>query len=114
MFRTSVGHDLFNWLANFAKGYLHNAWYGAQFVFGDAAANSGVFAISVFPAIIFFASTVQMLYYVGAIQWLLRKMSVVFIKVLNITGAESIVAIASVSFFLKVSITSIFYTNRMI
>ena len=95
VFRTSVGHDIFNWLAQFAEGYLHNAWYGAQFVFGDAAANSGVFAIGVFPAIIFFAATVQMLYYVGAIQWLLKKMSVVFITVLDITGAESIVAIAS-------------------
>ncbi|KAI8052682.1 Na+ dependent nucleoside transporter C-terminus-domain-containing protein [Thamnidium elegans] len=95
VFRSSVGHDIFNWIANFAEGFLHNAWYGAQFVFGDAAANSGVFAINVFPAIIFFASTVQILYYIGAIQWLLRKMSVICIKVLGITGAESIVAIAS-------------------
>lgn len=97
VFRSTVGHDIFNWCANFAEGYLHNAWYGAQFVFGDAAANSGVFAIGVFPAIIFFASTVQMLYYVGAIQWLLKKMSVVFITLLGISGAESVVAIASVS-----------------
>lgn len=100
VFRSSVGHDIFNWIANFAEGYLHNAWFGAQFVFGDAAANSGVFAINVFPAIIFFASTVQILYYIGAIQWLLRKMSVICIKVLGITGAESIVAIASVSLYI--------------
>ncbi|KAI7898998.1 Na+ dependent nucleoside transporter C-terminus-domain-containing protein [Cokeromyces recurvatus] len=95
VFKTSAGHDIFSWLASFAEGYLRKAWYGAQFVFGDAAANSGVFAMNVFPAIIFFASTVQMLYYVGTIPWLLKKLSVVCISVLNISGAESIVAIAS-------------------
>jgi CNT family concentrative nucleoside transporter len=97
VFRSSVGNDLFTWIAKFAEGYLHNAFYGAQFVFGDTAANAGTFALSVFPAIIFFASTVQMLYYVGAIPWVLKKMSVVCMAVLQISGAESIVAIASVS-----------------
>ncbi|KAI9470711.1 MAG: Na+ dependent nucleoside transporter C-terminus-domain-containing protein [Benjaminiella poitrasii] len=95
VFKSSVGHDIFSWLATFAEGYLRHAWYGAQFVFGDAAANSGVFAISVFPAIIFFASTVQMLYYIGTIPWLLKKLSVVCMAVLNVSGAESVVAIAS-------------------
>jgi CNT family concentrative nucleoside transporter len=41
-----------------------------------------------------------MLYYVGAIQWVLKKVSVVFIAVLGISGAESIVVAATVSTFL--------------
>lgn len=97
VFRSTAGHDIFNWVAEFAEGYLQNSFYGAQFVFGDTAANAGTFALNVFPAIIFFASTVQVLYYLGSIQWLLKKMSIVFITILDITGAESIVAIASVS-----------------
>jgi CNT family concentrative nucleoside transporter len=97
VFRSSVGHDLFKWIAGFAEGYLHNAWYGAEFVFGTAAVNANTFALNVFPALIFFASTVQMLYYLGTIQWLLKKIAVIFIAVLGISGAESIVAIASVS-----------------
>ena len=97
VFRSSVGHDLFKWIAGFAEGYLHNAWYGAEFVFGTAAVNANTFALNVFPALIFFASTVQMLYYLGTIQWLLKKIAVIFIAVLGISGAESIVAVASVS-----------------
>lgn len=97
VFRTSVGHDLFQWIADFAESYLHNAYYGTEFVFGAVAANANTFALNVFPAVIFFASTVEMLYYLGTIQWVLQKLAVVFIAVLDISGAESIVAVASVS-----------------
>jgi CNT family concentrative nucleoside transporter len=99
VFRTNVGHDLFQWIANFAESYLHNAYYGAEFVFGTAAVNANTFALNVFPAIIFFASTVQMLYYLGTIQWVLKKLASVFIAILGVSGAEAIVAVASVSFF---------------
>jgi CNT family concentrative nucleoside transporter len=92
-----VGHDLFQWIANFVESYLHNAYYGAEFVFGTAAMNANTFALNVLPAVIFFASTVQMLYYLGTIQWVLEKMAVVFISLMGISGAESIVAVASVS-----------------
>lgn len=97
VFRTGPGHDIFQWIADFAEAYLHNAYYGTEFVFGTAAANANTFALNVFPAIIFFASTVQMLYYLGTIQWVLKKLAVVFIAVLGISGAETIVAVASVS-----------------
>lgn len=92
-----MGHDLFNWIATFVEEYLHNAYYGAEFVFGTTAANTGTFALNLFPAVIFFASTVQMLYYLGTIQWVLKKMAAVFISVMGVSGAESIVAVASVS-----------------
>lgn len=68
-------------------------------MFGTAAANAGTFVLNVFPAFIFFASVVQMLYYLGTIQWVLGKVSIVFIHLLGISGAESVVAVASVSFF---------------
>ncbi|KAI7907774.1 Na+ dependent nucleoside transporter C-terminus-domain-containing protein [Cokeromyces recurvatus] len=95
VFRTSVGHDIFQWIAGFAEGYLHNAGYGAAFLFGETAVQANTFALNVFPAIIFFGSTVQMLYYLGTIQWLLKKLSIIFISILSISGAESIVAVAS-------------------
>jgi CNT family concentrative nucleoside transporter len=90
-----VGQDIFQWLSTFAQSYLGMSYFGTQFVFGDATANSGVFAVSVFPALIFFAATVQILYYYGALQWLLQKCAVVFVAVLQVSGAESIVAVAS-------------------
>jgi CNT family concentrative nucleoside transporter len=96
VFRSSVGHDIFDWASKFAQGYLSKAHYGTAFVFGDTVANASAFAVSVFPALIFFAATVQILYYFGALQWLLGKCSFVFTRLLGISGAEAVVAVASV------------------
>ncbi|KAI8371313.1 Na+ dependent nucleoside transporter C-terminus-domain-containing protein [Choanephora cucurbitarum] len=95
VFRSTAGHDIFSWLATFAEGYLSKAWHGTDFVFGDTVANAGIFAVSVFPAIIFFAATVQVLYYTGTIPFLLKYLSRACMKILNVSGAESIVTIAS-------------------
>ncbi|KAI8876963.1 hypothetical protein K501DRAFT_298534 [Backusella circina FSU 941] len=95
VFRTSVGHDIFRWIADLIESYLHMAWYGTSFVFGEAVANSGIFAVSVFPALIFFASTVQVLYYLGTIQWLLKKAGVIFMAILSISASEATIVVAS-------------------
>ncbi|KAI8332924.1 Na+ dependent nucleoside transporter C-terminus-domain-containing protein [Chlamydoabsidia padenii] len=95
VFRSSAGHDIFAWASAFAQGYLSKAHYGTAFVFGDTVANASAFAVSVFPALIFFAATVQILYYFGALQWLLAKCSFVFTRLLGISGAEAVVAVAS-------------------
>ena len=57
----------------------------------------GVFAVTVFPAIIFFASTVQLFSHVGALQWFLSGFVVIFVYLLQVLGAEAVVAIVSVS-----------------
>ncbi|KAI9304463.1 Na+ dependent nucleoside transporter C-terminus-domain-containing protein [Cunninghamella echinulata] len=95
VFRTSVGNDIFEYLSIFVKGALSKAYYGTQFVFGDTVADAKVFAVSVFPTLIFFSGIVQILYYIGAIQWFLSKSSVIFTVLLDISGAESVVAVAS-------------------
>ncbi|KAI8084105.1 Na+ dependent nucleoside transporter C-terminus-domain-containing protein [Gilbertella persicaria] len=95
VFRCTVGHDIFQWASTFAQGYLEKATNGTSFVFGTATAESGVFAVTVFPSLIFFAATVQVLYYFGALQWLLKKCAVFFMSLLQVSGAESIVAVAS-------------------
>ncbi|KAI9356811.1 Na+ dependent nucleoside transporter C-terminus-domain-containing protein [Pilaira anomala] len=95
VFRTSVGSDIFNWLSSFAQTFLSKAHYGTAFVFGDVVADSGLFAVTVFPTLIFFAATVQILYYYGILQWLLQKCAVFFVALLQVSGAESVVAVAS-------------------
>ncbi|KAI8096920.1 Na+ dependent nucleoside transporter C-terminus-domain-containing protein [Halteromyces radiatus] len=95
VFRSSAGHDIFTWLSNFAKGYLGKAAEGAAFLTSEDIVNKGFFAISVFPAVIFFAATVQILYYLGALQWILKKSATVFVALLDISGCEAVVAVAS-------------------
>ncbi|KAJ2768330.1 hypothetical protein IWQ56_002977, partial [Coemansia nantahalensis] len=93
--KTEWGSDLFSWLAEIASGFLAFSRYGARLLFGQGALDSGAIAVILFPAIIFFAAFVQILYYLGGVQWLLQRMGWFFYKLLDTSGAESIVASAS-------------------
>jgi CNT family concentrative nucleoside transporter len=55
----------------------------------------GWFLVSVIPAIIFFVSFVQLLYYWGWLQWAIRKFATIFFYGMRVSGAEAVVAAAS-------------------
>ncbi|KAJ2157446.1 hypothetical protein GGF46_004507 [Coemansia sp. RSA 552] len=93
--RTRWGSGLFSWLADVASGFLGFSRFGAGLLFGQGALESGAIAVTMFPAIIFFASFVQVMYHLGAVQWLLRHMGWFFYKLLHTSGAEAVVAAAS-------------------
>ncbi|KAJ2157447.1 hypothetical protein GGF46_004508, partial [Coemansia sp. RSA 552] len=94
--KTQWGSDLFTWLADMARSLLDFSRYGTEFLFGDDILSSNVsFVLSVFPAVIFFASLVQMVSYFGGMQWLLRNLGRVFQKLLDTSGTESVVAAGS-------------------
>ncbi|KAJ1951409.1 hypothetical protein FBU59_000174 [Linderina macrospora] len=93
--KTNWGNDLFQWIASRAADLLYFSHYGTVFLLGDDIANLGVFTISVFPAVVFFAAFVQMVYYLGGMQWLLKHLGWFFQQTLDTSGAESIVAAAS-------------------
>ncbi|KAL0086392.1 Na+ dependent nucleoside transporter C-terminus-domain-containing protein [Phycomyces blakesleeanus] len=95
VFRSGAGQSIFSWLSTFCEGFLGKSYYGTSFVFGAAVADSGSFGVGVLPAVIFFGAVVQVLYYMGALQWILVRAGKVFMTVLGVSGAESIVACAS-------------------
>ncbi|CDS05097.1 hypothetical protein LRAMOSA07626 [Lichtheimia ramosa] len=95
VFRSSVGHDIFQWMSNFVQGFLGMARHGMAFLTTDPIANLPYFAVVVFPAVIFFSAVVQMLYHLGALQWISTKFAVIFIKLFQVSGVEAIVAAAS-------------------
>eukprot|EP01113_Clastostelium_recurvatum_P023368 TRINITY_DN2790_c0_g1_i5.p1 TRINITY_DN2790_c0_g1~~TRINITY_DN2790_c0_g1_i5.p1 ORF type:complete len:570 (+),score=159.69 TRINITY_DN2790_c0_g1_i5:76-1785(+) len=64
-------------------------------VYGNQVPLAASFAQNVFPAIIFFCATVEILYYFGAIQWLIKKFATFFLHLMHISGAEAVVAAAS-------------------
>ena len=45
--------------------------------------------------IIFFVAFVQMLYYIGVMQWIIKNFAWFFFKTMNVSGAEAVVAAAS-------------------
>src|SRR6476660_331422 len=82
-----------NAMLNFAEA-------GSQFVFGLLGTKSGafgvVFAFQVLPIVIFIASFFAILYYLGIMQWIVKAMAVVMLKVMGASGAESLNVAASI------------------
>ncbi|KAI1313429.1 hypothetical protein EDD11_002637 [Mortierella claussenii] len=101
--RWSVGYDVFQFIAQQAQNFLGYAAQGREFIFGVNAVTvngqafplpSG-FAVSVFPAIILFASVIQCLYYYNIVQAVVASMASLVIHIIDISGVECVAACAA-------------------
>lgn len=93
--RTGVGYDIFNFISELARQLLGFANKGVVFLTDADVPSLPWFFVSVIPAIIFFVSFVQLLYYWGILQWFIGKFAVFFFWAMNVSGAEAVVASAS-------------------
>ena len=93
--RTTAGYDIFSFISSLARSLLGFALDGVEFLTDSDVPNLPWFLIGVVPAIIFFVSIVQMLYYWGLLQWFIGKFAVFFFWAMKISGAESVVASAT-------------------
>lgn len=94
--RTKAGYDIFKFISDMARHLLGFAGNGLAFLTSDDWVKStSWFLTGVVPAIIFFIALVQMLYYLGFIQWFIRKFAVFFFWSLRVSGAEAVVAAAT-------------------
>lgn len=93
--RTGVGYDIFKWIADRAGDLLGFARDGVAFLTNPTVAATGNFFFGVLPAIIFFISIVQVLYYFGFVQWFVKKAAFFVFWAMGVTGAEAVVAAAT-------------------
>lgn len=93
--RTGVGYDIFRFIAERAVDLLGFAQDGVRFLTDDDTTKLPWFFIGVIPAIIFFISLVQVLYYIGFIQWFVKKFATFVFWALGVSGAEAVVAAAT-------------------
>jgi len=94
--KTDAGRGLFNWISRLFVGLFSFAGDGAQFVFGSLGKSSGegslgfIFAFQVLPTIIFFASFMTILYYLGIMQRIVQGMAWVMQRFMKTSGAETL------------------------
>ncbi|XP_012218267.1 uncharacterized transporter YutK [Linepithema humile] len=93
--RWPVGRSIFECISNKVATFLHFAKAGANFVFSEYLVDKGVFAFSVLPVIFFFSFVVQILCYIGALQWIIMKLGWILQSIMNTTLCESIIAVAN-------------------
>jgi CNT family concentrative nucleoside transporter len=93
------GREFFEGLSSIFVRVISFALDGAEFIFGPLAdpSNLGfIFAFQVLPTIIFFASLMAVLYHIGLMQKIVQGMAWVMLKVMRISGAESLSVAANV------------------
>jgi len=93
------GREFFEGLASVFVRIISFATDGAAFIFGPLAdpSNLGfIFAFQVLPTIIFFAALMGVLYHIGLMQKIVAGMAWVMLKILRISGAESLSVAANV------------------
>jgi len=99
--KTSFG-DVFKIASDVVAALLDYSKAGSSFVFGPLGTASGpqslgvIFAFQVLPIIMFIASLFAILYYLGIMQWVVKGMAIVMLKIMGASGAESLNVAASI------------------
>ncbi|KIJ39428.1 hypothetical protein M422DRAFT_32685 [Sphaerobolus stellatus SS14] len=94
--KSGAGFNLFKWIAELARDFLDQATPAAAFFFDtEVTEQKHWFFVVTLAAIIFFIAFVQMMYYLGVMQFIIKKFAYFFFKTMNISGAEAVVAAAS-------------------
>ncbi|KAG7444793.1 uncharacterized protein BT62DRAFT_933846 [Guyanagaster necrorhizus] len=93
--KSGAGFSIFNWIATLAADFLSQSKAGATFFFDADTVAKSWFFVNTLAAIIFFVAFVQMMYYLGVMQWILKNFAWFFFKLLDVSGAEAVVAASS-------------------
>jgi len=94
--KSKAGFDIFKWVATLAGDFLAQGEAGATFFFdAEVVTEKHWFFVNTLASIIFFIAFVQMLYYLGVMQWVIKNFAWLFLKLMNVSGAEAVVAAAS-------------------
>ncbi len=93
--KTDFGLTLFQGARNVITTMLEFSDAGAELVFGGQF-KEHFFAFSVLPTIIFVSAVMAVLFHLGIMQWIVKAMAWVMVKVMDVSGSESLAASANV------------------
>jgi len=125
IFIVPAGANLFMFINDALVKVIDVASAGTKFLFGRLALSPGtineygeeslgfIFAVQVLPQIIFFASLMAVLYYVGVMSWLVRIFARIFAKLMNVSGAESLCTSSNIFVGIESATTIRPYLERM-
>ncbi|XP_071108418.1 solute carrier family 28 member 3-like [Haliotis cracherodii] len=93
--KTTWGYGAFEWLGNRMTEVLGYSNTGAKFVFGDNYEDH-MFAFKVLPVIVYFSSLIAVLYYLGAMQYIIRILGKFLSICLDTKATESLNAAGNI------------------
>ena len=98
--KIEVGRTLFQKAGDVVTRLLGYAFVGSQFVFGDLGKQGShlgfYFAFQVLPTVIFICALFAVLYYLGVMQLVIKAAAWLMIRLMGVSGAESLNVAASI------------------
>lgn len=125
IFVIPVGSTVFLFINDVIVKVLDSATAGTQFLFGRLALPPGAknaageeslgffLAFQALPTVVFFASLMAALYYLGVMQKLIGFFSRVFTRLMRVSGAESLCAASNIFVGVESAMTIRPYLDRM-
>lgn len=86
-----IGRTIFQCLGDKVSVFFDYAMEGASFVYGKDLVGKGVFAFAVLPVIFFFSFIVSVLYFYGAMQWIIKQLGSLLQSLMGTTLCESVI-----------------------
>ena len=98
--KSDLGRTLFQKAGDAVTRLLGYAFVGSQFVFGDLGKQGSqlgfYFAFQVLPTVIFICALFAVLYYLGVMQLVIKAAAWLMIRLMGVSGAESLNVAASI------------------
>ena len=98
--KIDLGRTLFQKAGDAVNRLLSYAFAGSQFVFGDLGKQGPhfgfYFAFQVLPTVIFICALFAVLYYLGVMQLVIKAAAWLMIRLMGVSGAESLNVAASI------------------
>jgi CNT family concentrative nucleoside transporter len=98
--KIEIGRVLFQKAGDAVSQLLGYAFAGSQFVFGDLGKQGShlgfYFAFQVLPTVIFICALFAVLYYLGVMQLVIKAAAWLMIRLMGVSGAESLNVAASI------------------
>lgn len=125
IFVVPAGSQIFLMVNDGVIKVLESSTAGIRFLFGRLALPPGtsneageesigfILAIQALPTIIFFASLMGLLYFIGVMPWLIRVFSKAFTRLMKISGAESLSVSSNIFVGIEANLTVLPYLNNM-
>nr|XP_054774837.1 solute carrier family 28 member 3-like [Lytechinus pictus] len=93
--RTQIGFTIFNWMGNVVQTFLGYSTAGSVFLFGDLYYQH-YFAFAVLPIVIYFSSAISILYYLGVMQVVIKKIAWIMQRTMKTSASESLNAAGNI------------------
>ena len=120
IFLVPVGRTIFFFLNDLTMGVIDSSFDGVKFLFGRLALPPGtegslgfILAFQALPSIVFFAALMEFLYYIGVMEKIIGVFARIFMRVMGISGAESLCASAQIFLGIESNLTVRPYLKEM-